>query len=90
MELMLILVSLSPVLESPPEPASQNLRLLGACENAYFATSFKLGHSWFDGVPFRINTTNMAGALPILGVYNLGACEVAGSLQARLAGSHGF
>ena len=32
----------SPVLKSPPEPASRNLRLLGACENAYFATSFKL------------------------------------------------
>ena len=34
------LVSMGPVLESPPEPASQNLRLLGACENAHTATRF--------------------------------------------------
>ena len=31
---------LSPVLQFLPEPASQFLRLFGACENAYFATSF--------------------------------------------------
>ena len=31
-----------PVLESPQEPASWFLRLLGACKNAYFVTSFKL------------------------------------------------
>ena len=35
-------VWVGPVLEFPPEPASRVLRLLGACENAYFAISFKL------------------------------------------------
>ena len=32
----------APVLKSPPEPASRNLRLLWACKNAYFGTCFKL------------------------------------------------
>ena len=32
----------SPVLESPTEPASRFSSLLGACKNAYFATSFEL------------------------------------------------
>ena len=31
----------TPVLESPPEPASQFSCLLGACKSAYFATSFE-------------------------------------------------
>lgn len=31
----------SMVLQSLPEPASQFIRLLGACESAYFETSFK-------------------------------------------------
>ena len=60
--------------------------------------------NWFDGLPFRIKTTKMAGAVPSIGyhfsekesikekvgIFYLGACEVARSLQARLAGSHGF
>ena len=60
--------------------------------------------NWFDGLPFRIKTTKIAGAIPTtgyhysekelkkekVGIFYLGACEVARSLQARLAGSHGF
>ena len=92
-----------PVLESPLEPANRSLRLLGACENAYFSTSFKLVGSM--AFPNRKETTNMAQAFPDIGYHisgkesirgekvgisYLGACEVAQSLQARLAGSHGF
>ena len=34
-----------PVVESLPEPVSWFLRLLRACKNQYFATSFKLGQN---------------------------------------------
>ena len=93
----------APVLESPPEPASRNLRLLVACENVYFVTSFKLvGLLAFPSelrqrtwqVPFPILDIIISERELIqgknLGVIYLGACEVAGSLQARLAGSHGL
>ena len=89
-----------PVLESPPEPASRFSSLLGACKNAYFATSFEVvGLMAFSS---EKNTTFMVGAFPNIislkknqkgrkaGIFDLGACEVARSLQARLAGSHGF
>ena len=60
--------------------------------------------NWFDGLPFRIKTAKMAGAVPTIGhhfsekellkekvgIFYPGACEVAQSLQARLAGSHRF
>ena len=59
---------LIPVLQSPPEPASRFLRLLGACENAYFARKKKL-ISWFDGLSFRIKTTYIVGAVPTIGYH---------------------
>ena len=83
------------VLQSPLEPASRFLRLPGAYKNAYFATGFKSLN-----LSFRIKTINMVFAFLNVGYCisekesirekNLGACEVARSLQARLAGSHGF
>ena len=58
---------------------------------------------WFDGLPFRISTTYMVGSFTNIGylwerinkggkvgIFDLGACEVAWSLQARLTGLHGF
>ena len=82
---------LSPVLESPPEPASLPERKRVFCDRFYMI-------NWFDGLSFRIKTTNMAADLPNIGyhipkkelirgknagVFDLGACEVARSLQAK-------
>ena len=49
------LVSL--VLHSHPEPASQLLRLLGACKNACLPTSYTLVGLM---IPFRIKIANIA------------------------------
>ena len=86
-----------PVLESPPEPDSRNLRLLGAC--VYFMFFFKL--VGLIAFPSELRQLTWRVIYPIFpekelirgknaGVFDLGACEVARSLQARLAGSHGF
>ena len=73
----------------------------GWSEPAYFLTSFKLvGLMAFDGwqltwqvlfpIGFHISEKELIRGGVNVGVFYLGACEVAGSLQASLAGSHGF
>ena len=55
-----------PVLESPPEPASQNLRLLGAC--VFFD---KFWFSWFDGLPSELRQLTWQVLFPILATISL-------------------
>ena len=53
---------LSPVLESPPEPASLPERKRVFCDRFYMI-------NWFDGLSFRIKTTNIVGAVPTIGYH---------------------
>ena len=52
-----------PVLESPPEPASRFFKVAWSLPKHLFCAKFEI-QSWFDGLPFRMNVTNMADAFP--------------------------
>ena len=90
-------VFLGDVLESPPEPASRLLRLLGACKNACFATNIKLvGLMAFPSDKIQLTWWVLFPILDISekelimeGKWVFLILEPA-RLQARLAGSHGF
>ena len=66
---------MSPVLESAPKPASRFSSLLGACKVQRRVFCNKFWISWFDGLPFRINTTYMVGAFPNI-QYHISEKEV--------------
>ena len=56
-----------PVLESLPEPAIFNAA--GSSERKrVFCDKFYMVN-WFDGLPFRIKTTIMVGAVPTIGYH---------------------
>ena len=85
----------------PSRACQPIIKIARSLQKCVFCDKYKI--SWFDGLPFRINTTYMVGPFPNIGylwerinkggkvgIFDLGACEVARSLQARLVGSHGF
>ena len=82
----------------PPGACQLIFKVARSLQKRVFCDNFKIG--WFDGLTFRIKTTNKAGGFPNfekelirgkkVGIFYLGACDVTRSLQARLAGSHGF
>ena len=94
-----------PVLESPPDPAGRNLRLPGASLHAcIFCDKFEIVGLMVFPSELRQPTWRLLFTIfdvihmseeelrreKNVGAFDLEACEVAQSLQARLAGSHGF
>ena len=92
------------VVESPPEPASWFPRLHRICEKKTSILRQILNQDKTSWISCWIKTSNMASAFPNIwyyisekelmrekvGIFYFGAWEVAWSLQARLAGLHGF
>ena len=85
----------------PPGACQPIFMFARSLQKRVFCNKFRI--HWFDGLPFRISTTYILGSFTNIGylrerlnkggkvgIFDLGACEVAQSLQARLAGSHRF
>ena len=100
-ELKAALCSNVPGPRIPPGACQLIFMFERSLQNRVFRNKFQI--HWFDGLPFKMSTTYILGSFTNIGylwerinkggkvgIFDPGACEVARSLQARLAGSHGF
>ena len=60
-----LLAKTTPVLEIPPRSLPAEFKFAWSLQKRVFRNKFWT--TWFDGLPFRINTTYMVGPFPHIG-----------------------